>query len=235
MTSKLFIASRYCLLGALSALAIAWLLSLTYFARPVIGWLCDPPAVDHFHGAGPADDRWSVQRKQYPVGYTVMVLKNWKAGYADERPVVRKDDAAGLPSWSLAKRSAAEYERGANVVEYAAGFPMVSFHARWETESGFDPAGAHARGGIPVRIASEAAYPVMLPFRPLWGPFAINAVFWAVALHVVMRYTRGRYAGFRRWRNGRGGCCPRCAYDVRDQEVCPECGEASIREATVRA
>jgi hypothetical protein len=63
-----------------------------------------------------------------------------------------------------------------------------------------------------------------LAFRPIWPGFAINTVFYALVLWLLVA---APFALRRRSRIKRG-LCPKCAYDLRgaalQNRACPECG-----------
>ena len=62
----------------------------------------------------------------------------------------------------------------------------------------------------------------LLPFRPLLGGFAINTIFYAAALWLLIP---GPFA-LRRFLRLRRGLCPQCAYPMGESAVCTECGRA---------
>ena len=61
-----------------------------------------------------------------------------------------------------------------------------------------------------------------LPLRPIWPGFAINTIFYAAMLWLVIP---GPFTA-RRMIRRRRGLCLKCGYDLRgaEHEVCPECG-----------
>ena len=71
----------------------------------------------------------------------------------------------------------------------------------------------------PWRHAWGRDYP--LPLRPIWPAFAINTLFYATILWLLLP---GPFA-LRRLIRQRRGLCPACGYDLRHgPEACPECG-----------
>jgi hypothetical protein len=74
--------------------------------------------------------------------------------------------------------------------------------------------GPMARGG-PAWSYSRA-----LPLRPIWLGFAVNTIFYAAILWLLIP---GPFA-LRRLIRRRRGLCPKCAYPMGDSEVCTECG-----------
>jgi hypothetical protein len=72
------------------------------------------------------------------------------------------------------------------------------------------------RNGIRARTAVQC-----LPIGPLWTGFAINTIFCAAILWVLVAS-----AGFVRRRiRARRGQCPACAYPIGSSDVCTECGK----------
>ena len=82
-------------------------------------------------------------------------------------------------------------------------------------------------GALSVSLGSDQ--PRRLPILPIWPGFAINAVFYAAVLWLLLTGP-GRLRRFLRLRRG---LCPACAYDLRgrgrdsDSSICPECGKNS--------
>ena len=60
-----------------------------------------------------------------------------------------------------------------------------------------------------------------IPLRPLWPGFAINTLFYATLLWLLIP---GPFA-LRRFLRVRRGLCPKCAYPMGESGVCTECGK----------
>ena len=73
--------------------------------------------------------------------------------------------------------------------------------------------------------SSGSSWPKVLPLRPLWPAFAVNTLFYAAILWLLIP---GPFA-LRRLIRRRRGLCPACGYDLRhaEHEACPECGLAA--------
>ena len=69
----------------------------------------------------------------------------------------------------------------------------------------------------------------VIPLRPLWPGFAINTVFYAVVLWLLIP---GPFV-LRRFVRVRRGLCPACAYPRGESDVCSECGKALPQRARV--
>ncbi len=76
------------------------------------------------------------------------------------------------------------------------------------------------KGTRPAGAFTTAGY--TLPFRPIWTAFAINTLFYATLLWLLMY---GLLA-LRRFLRLRRGLCPKCAYPMAESSVCTECGGA---------
>ena len=60
-----------------------------------------------------------------------------------------------------------------------------------------------------------------LPARPLWPGFALNTLFYATLLWLLIP---GPFV-LRRFLRLRRGLCPKCAYPMGESAVCSECGK----------
>jgi hypothetical protein len=76
-------------------------------------------------------------------------------------------------------------------------------------------------GHYPKARVRPGGVPKSLPLRPLWPGFAINTMFYAAILWLLI------FAPFtlRRWRRMRRGLCAACAYPVGSSSVCTESGK----------
>ncbi len=100
------------------------------------------------------------------------------------------------------------------------GWPLRSMEgAVWFGEASFQvvydaavPLGAPATGLTP---------PSWLPLRPHWPGFAVNTIFYATILWLLVP---GPFA-LRRFLRVRRGLCPACAYQMGESGVCTECGK----------
>jgi len=61
----------------------------------------------------------------------------------------------------------------------------------------------------------------LLPLRPTWPGFAVNTLFYATLLWLLIP---GPFV-LRRFLRVRRGRCPNCAYPMGESSVCTECGE----------
>ncbi len=63
---------------------------------------------------------------------------------------------------------------------------------------------------------------LMVPIRPVWPGFALNTLFYAALLWLLIP---GPFV-LRRFLRVRRGLCPKCAYPMGESAVCTECGRA---------
>ncbi len=106
----------------------------------------------------------------------------------------------------------------------ARGWPQLSLWCVWATNVGRP---RPAEGGIqlPERWVMEHDRQWLrrttLPYRPIWSGFAINTIFYAALLWLLIP---GPFA-LRRLLRVRRGLCPKCAYPMGESSVCTECGK----------
>ncbi len=114
----------------------------------------------------------------------------------------------------------ADFEETANsvqvMVRLRTGWPMRSMEGAWWKNDG----DRIYRGA--VEFGDWEANLNIFPLRPFWPGFAINTLFYAAILWLVIP---GPFA-LRRLIRRRRGHCPACGYDLRhgEHEACPECG-----------
>ena len=108
-----------------------------------------------------------------------------------------------------------------------AGFPM-----RAHTCAVAETAPIQVDGGLNVRhlnIRWTSWDRRILPIRPIWPGFAVNTIFHAGVLWLLVF---GPFA-FRRLIRRRRGLCPACAYPMGEAGVCTECGRPLPQRAVV--
>ena len=136
-----------------------------------------------------------------------------------------------LDDWTGLASPTPEFESGETPHETRAasgrGLPML---ALWcETTRGGE---GQIRGGIDTgvlplnhwlnktparRFLTDSR---VLPLRPLWPGFAVNTLFYAAVLWLLIP---GPFV-LRRFIRARRGRCPKCAYPMGESAVCSECG-----------
>jgi hypothetical protein len=148
----------------------------------------------------------------------------------DLGPNLRGHDARAVyPAWA---DRYAEPDDGTNflpqfhMIGHAAGWPcwaMCAYEDHGEPASersiiswGYQLGDKESPSRIP-RLMTRC----VLPLRPLWPGFAINALFYAAILWLLLA---APFALRRRLRL-RFGRCPDCAYPVGASDLCTECGK----------
>jgi len=125
------------------------------------------------------------------------------------------------------------------------GVEVVTFYEKWDGNMMANGAGARAirsRYGWPVLAVEGAVWykggpsPVgcplwRVPLLPIWPGFAVNTLFYAAILWLVIP---GPFV-LRRLIRRRRGLCPKCVYPMGESAVCTECGRdlpKRVRPAT---
>ena len=112
----------------------------------------------------------------------------------------------------------------------ARGWPALTLWYESETPDGWMPTGGIA-GGIKLLgfWEHEVRFPKALPIRPIWPGLAVNTLFYAAVLWLLIP---GPFA-LRRFIRVRRGLCPKCAYPMGHSDACSECGKALPERAKV--
>ncbi len=122
---------------------------------------------------------------------------------------------------------------------HRAGWPVHSMRCRVlvtrETRTepqvlgGFTPNAVLGARTLRTRrfLSPPLAHSHPVPCRPIWPGFAVNAIFYAAVLWLLIP---GPFA-LRRLIRVRRGLCPACAYPLGGSAVCSECGKALPQHA----
>ncbi len=109
---------------------------------------------------------------------------------------------------------------------YDRGWPDRSLRAEWKGVLTSTVNVGEWRGALNLpwrRPGNE----LPLPLKPLWPGFAVNTIFYATLLWLLIP---GPFA-LRRFLRVRRGLCPKCAYPIGESTVCSECGEPLRKHA----
>jgi hypothetical protein len=117
----------------------------------------------------------------------------------------------------------------------SAGWPLLTMNGeRWEASPPTAPWGSpelwvyRAAVLVPQHDGlPNLPWDRLLPLRPIWPGFAINTIFYAAILWLLIP---GPFV-FRRYIRRRRGLCPWCAYPMGEAEVCTECGRPLPKRA----
>ncbi len=106
------------------------------------------------------------------------------------------------------------------------GWPASSFAGLTQLPESFDiPENV---GSLEFSMPSESRMRY-LPYRPSWPGFALNTLFYATVLWLLIP---GPFA-LRRFVRVRRGLCPACAYPMGESAGCSECGKPLPARARV--
>ncbi len=127
------------------------------------------------------------------------------------------------PYWAdLRTRPAGTGER----CVHALGWPVVSMWCDYDVDG--RPYELLHGLRIPF-LPADGDYPQAVPLIPIWPAFAINTLFYAVVLWLLIC---GPFV-LRRFIRVKRGLCPACAYPRGESDVCSECGKALPARARV--
>ncbi len=193
-------------------------------------------------GFGAVRRQWQVaSRGPGLISVSVLRLKQDAGMLEYMDPVFPPLAVAGQDSWGrLFECDGLSVEQAKGVgpgLETAVGFPALacwcgirlnssdpSVRAPWGSTGVATPGGLDAIGGLELPahggVENTATFRA-LPYRPIWSGLAVNTVFYAVLIFVVVSYVQG----LRRLRRFHRGRCPRCGYDLAHDYAagCPEC------------
>ncbi len=143
-------------------------------------------------------------------------------------------------AWTLPTLPGSQSNSLDRVLEIWAGWPLLALHGeqwnmKWPTNKPWqDIFWLRNLGTYPMNVGrSEARWAHVLgsdvlsgqpgrflPLRPVWPGFAINTLFYAAILWLLIP---GPFV-LRRLIRQRRGLCPKCAYPMGESAVCTECG-----------
>ena len=202
----------FLLVGAIVNVAVAW--------GCMVAW---PMRMDYegedliVVGRNPASDllhaSWTVPRKLQPA--RLYVSAESRTGWVEFSAVYEPDMSPEAEYFDMAWFSVLE-----------AGWPCRSLRGDFRSPVEGD---SHYRYALMIPQAFRPAHGRIvlwdyLPLFPLWPGFAINTLFYAIILWLLVP---GPFV-LRRLIRIKRGRCPKCGYDLRGQlpgaTGCPECG-----------
>jgi len=229
---RLLIAAIFLLAGAVVNVAVAWGCAAwadVMIRSPVglsgLSWLMTDDYTEGISEDGTASLlRWSSN-----VG-TLIYFERTRTATLDRtmRGSLRMDELS--PYWLHLDVPSAAYQSGRidfeNSFTDARGWPALTMWSEYE----WPPHGQTVvvKGGLPLssRHSVSRRYfspplPRALPLRPIWSGFAVNTLFYATFLWLLIC---GPFV-LRRFIRVKRGLCPACAYQRGESEVCSECGK----------
>ena len=230
MKRRLFQLAVFLLLGAILNVAVAWgcALSVDLGIHTPFRFGARTIAVFHRDLKETDFDGWKLMRRAAPGGRVVAVVPEKATAPRDSAD----PDDVPADAASAYRRLCKYTDRPVNwppgswqsLVDQSRGWPMLAMCCQYEYNS-YNPGTTFVVNGIEIddgqTVIGEA---IVLPLRPIWPGFAINTLFYAAILWLVIA---GRSA-LRRLIRRKRGLCVSCGYDLRyaDHDACPECGAA---------
>ena len=232
MRRRIFIAAIFLLAGAVVNVAVAWWCAMTSFSahteQAIAVYDSTIWQVDRISRTGAVVfvSVWSRGRTVGPSRLTAQQVRG--SGFFEADP------AELLADWTRIVSPTPEFESGEVSRETQAvsarGLPMLALWCETTRRGAGRIRGGFDTGSLPLnhwrwlkRIpgGSFLANPRVLPLRPLWPGFAVNTLFYAVVLWLLIP---GPFV-LRRLIRRRRGLCPACAYPMGESAVCSECGK----------
>ncbi len=230
MKRRLLIIAIFLLLGAVVNVAVAWGCAV---------WM-DPrlPDARERVGAGQGEGYWIIWER-HTTG-ALRVVSRWLdegAGGGLSQDFIDEPARPLVPAWasfaspdhepaSLAYHACVATARGWPCLSLAGGLHLEIFPFEPTTPQ-VDTLWAIALDEDRVDDPNKHWDLRLLPFRPLLGGFALNTLFYAVLLWLLIS---GPFA-LRRFLRLRRGLCPKCAYPMGESVVCTECGKLRPKHA----
>jgi hypothetical protein len=193
------------LLGAVVNVAVAWGCVCTIDWSYSNLWLyISDNDTDWWQESAPSGFRAKPERYVGPYHALGVESRMYWAGTPDGGVSIQSGHRVrtGFPFRSL---EAEQWSDGFNVARDEPEAPII--------QRGVISAPFLQRGGGPSWI-------YVLPCIPIWPGFAINTVFYALILWLLLAAP----LALRRWRRMRKGLCPKCAYPIGQSANCTECG-----------
>lgn len=212
-------------LGCLTTLALAWLLAAGIArGRPV--WSSAQRTFDFAPGRV-----FTASRGQWTGNLSLHIIDAW----SDQAPAYAEWFDPLLPPWAhpVLIRPHPPPPPQTRVLRsvVASGWPFLALWSASEaTADALARGPLHVTAGIMVSDSwtgfgsrSPTDPPVLLPTRPLWPNFLLDATIFAAAWSLILFSP----PALRRARRRRAGRCIHCGYDLRALDPglpCPECG-----------
>ncbi len=182
---------------------------------------------------------WEYGSRYLPSAGEQLSVRRWKRAGATLISVTRERRESGsrgptpeqlYPTWIDSKVSD-EYASGLARFNTrwldGRGWPRLSMWCELEVRPGTKLQVTHIRGGKEISLPPHNlhVHPLLrgiaLPLLAIWPGFALNTLFYAAILWLLL--IPGPFA-LRRFLRLRRGLCPKCAYPIGDSFVCTECG-----------
>ena len=222
---RFVITAIFLVLGAVVNVAVTWMIAIS--ADPFASGSWDSGA------SWSSGKYWSVSRVRSPGTLHAYSHRGHNEAVPDGEEIPGPADLT--PYWSKFDIPNADFSSGVSSNDNkwvdARGWPALSLWYESQPLSIRQSTGVS--GGIRVRgvwfdkPGRATPIPKALPLRPIWTGFAINTIFYATILWLLIP---GPFA-LRRFLRVRRGLCPKCAYPMGESSVCTECGSALPKRA----
>ncbi len=204
------------LLGAITTIAVAWLLAILPTPRQ------PGPHVRNFHSVANGI-HWSAARDS-GLGWE-WVASSRDRQYLDTDGLGNSTPQEVVPRWTGFSEPTDEFVTGTVTHEAlqaeARGWPMLALAHEVNFAASQNTGAPALRFGAPS-VTIRHDWTRAIPLRPIWPGFVLNTMLFAgVWLSLIcLAVTSRRY--YRR----RRGLCVNCGYDLRGEFArgCPECG-----------
>ncbi len=201
MRRRLLTVTVFLLAGAVVNVAVAWGCALWSPMEPVT----DPGRFGPLPRIRPAT---SFEQRRL-VEYGVQVPKNWAPPF----------ESVGSGFGTKVTSFTSGDWKGPHVQVFAAGWPLRALSAMNRIMGGMS---SGPRPGIPLVPVGKNRGLGVLPLRPDWPGFAVNTIFYATLLWLLIC---GPFV-LRRFIRVKRGHCVKCGYPRGESAVCSECGRA---------
>ena len=227
MKRRLLIIAIFLLLGAVVNVAVAWGCAL---------WTIRVPGGAGRYGIS---EIWDMVHPTQ-ADYHWLEESGWKPRPEDD-DFVWKAASREISGFGLERKAFFHYPdlkpgRGRSfsdatfVIRDRSGWPLRALQAeKWLSEENVQYTRFESRFAIaivPVTYSWKGRMikdDRLLAYLPVWPNFAINTVFYAIVLWLLIP---GPFA-LRRLIRRRRGLCPKCAYPMGESAVCTECGQTA--------
>ncbi len=213
MKRRLLIIAVFLLAGAGANVSVAWLLAMADPRDQSLYYFFDDGSKKwgllHTTGLGMEEYALSFDYDGFLIG-----TSSTSFGRVDGRTSLGHRDVPGWARW----RGAPGQNWGEWTVAFGWPFRCLLCGAMQPTQS---PPLVTRWGGLALLPDSRYVFRGVVPLVPIWKGFAVNTVFYATILWLLIR---GPFA-LRRFLRVRRGLCPKCAYPMGESAVCTECGK----------
>ena len=242
MKRRLLILAAFLLAGAVVNVGVAWgcavSIRLSMPASPPVWAILREVAPDGSQQGRPSQHQPGRARRAEPELWHIWGIERIKlrgalffCSFSDARysrgpnPSTDLRPAELAPSWAQL-RTPPDTDHAVRWVQ-AFGWPVVSLWRDYGSGGHFREPPELLHGLRVTFLPPDGAFQRAVPINPAWPGFAVNTLFYAIVLWLLIP---GPFA-LRRFIRMRRGLCPACAYPRGESAVCSECGKALPQQA----